>query len=130
MSHFTSIALEIREKDALVAALNDLGFGNVEVHESPQPIRGYGGQTRRAEIIIRGIGYYTGDVGFRRTKDGRFEAVLDQDDEHQLGRDWRNRLLQRYGRHVAVAKLEKKGFRVVREETREGKLHLVMGRVR
>lgn len=130
MSHYTSIALEIRDREALVAALGDLGIGKVEVHASPQPIRGYDGQTRRAEVILRGVGYYGGDVGFRRTRDGRFEAVLDQDDEQQLGRDWRNRLLQRYGRHVAVARLQKKGFRVVREEAREGKLHLVLGRAR
>jgi len=130
MSHYTQIALEIRDRDALVAALGDLGLGKVEVFEEPQPIRGYGGQTRMADVAIRGVGYYGGDLGFRRSDDGRFEAVMDQDDDRQFGRDWRQRLLQRYGRHVAVAKLAKKGFRIVREETQDGKLHLVMGRPR
>jgi hypothetical protein len=128
MSHYTSITLEIRDRDALVAALTDLGIGKVEVFERPQAIHGYGGQTRRAEVVLRNVGYYGGDIGFRRTMDGRYEAVMDQDDEQQLGRDWRSRLLQRYGRHVAVAKLAQKGFRVVREEASGGKLHLVLRR--
>ena len=130
MSHFTTVALEIRDRDALIVALGDLGIGKVEVFETPQPINGYDGQTRMAEVIIRGVGYYGGDLGFRKTDDGRYEAVLDQDDERQFGQAWRNRLTQRYGRHVAVAKLQKKGFRVVREEMCEGKLHLVIGRAR
>jgi len=128
MSHYTTIVLEIRDRDALAAALGDLNIGKVEVFETPQPVRGYGGQTRLADIAIRGVGYYGGDVGFRRMDDGRYEAVVDQDDDRQFGQDWRQRLLQRYGRHVAVAKLEKKGFRVVREESHDGKLHVVMGR--
>jgi hypothetical protein len=129
MSHYTSIKLEIRDRDALVAALGDLDIGEVEAFDPPQTIRGYGRQARKVDIAIRGIGYSGRDVGFRKTKDGRYEAILDQDDEPRLGRGWRIRLTQRYGRHVATTRLQKKGFRVEREEMREGKLHLVMGRV-
>jgi hypothetical protein len=128
MSHYTTIALEIRDRDALVAALTDLNIGKVEVFDTPQPIHGYDGQTRMAEVIICGVGYYGGDLGFHKTDDGRYEAVMDQDDDRQLGQNWRNRLMQRYGRHVAVAKLAKKGFRLIREEAKDGKLHLVLRR--
>ncbi|MBN1772530.1 MAG: DUF1257 domain-containing protein [Deltaproteobacteria bacterium] len=130
MSHFTSIKLEIRDRGALVAALKDLDIGEVEAFDRPQAIHGFGQRTRKVDIAVRGAGYYGTDIGFRRTADGRYEAVLDHDDQRQLGDDWRQRLLQRYGRHVAVARLANKGFRVVREEVRNGKLHLLAGRVR
>lgn len=135
MSHYTSIQLEIRDRDALVAALADLGFAEVEVHERPRHLRGFEGDRRsqKAEVIIRRrhLGDVSNDIGFRRTPSGTYDAIISEyDQEEGYGADWRNRLMQRYGRHVAVNRLQKKGFRVVREEARDGKLHLVMGRVR
>jgi len=135
VSHYTTIQLEIRDRDALVAALADLGFGRVEVHDQPQHLHGYEDHVRpeKAEVIIRRkhVGPMSNDIGFRRTKTGAFEAIISEYDAGEgHGFRWRNRLMQRYGRHAAVAKLAKKGFRVVREETLDGKLHLVMGRTR
>jgi hypothetical protein len=135
MSHFTRIELEIRDRDALVAALGDLGFHEVEVHDRPQRLVGYEADERnvKAEVIIRrkDLDAISNDIGFRKTKTGAFEAVVaDFDVDAGLGADWRGRLMQRYGRHVAVAKMTRKGFRVVREELRQGQLHLVMGRTR
>ncbi|MDI7266602.1 MAG: DUF1257 domain-containing protein, partial [Myxococcota bacterium] len=120
-------------RDALVAALGDLGFQEVEVHGQPQHLFGYEGDVRpeRAEVIVRRkhVGPLANDIGFRRTGGGSYEAVVSEyDQENGHGAGWRQRLLQRYGRHVAVANLRRKGFRVEREETREGKLHLVMRR--
>ncbi len=133
MSHYTSIALEIRDRDALVAALADLGLDKVEVHNQPQHLYGYEADVRpeKAEVIVRRdhVGPLSNDIGFRKTASGAFEAVISEyDQQNGYGQDWRNRLLQRYGRHVAVAKLAKKGFRVVREEARDGKLHVVLRR--
>ena len=135
MSHYTTIVLEIRDRDALVTALADLGLHEVEVHDQPQHLLGYEGDLRpeQAEVIIRRehVGPLANDVGFRKTDAGAYEALVSEYDQgHGYGTDWRAKLLQRYGRHVAVAKLEKKGFRVVREETHDGKLHVVMGRSR
>ncbi len=126
---------EIRDRDALVAALGDLGFHEIEVHDHPQRLVGYEDDLRpeKAEIIIRRrhLSDVSNDIGFRKTKTGAFEAVVsDYDVDAGFGKDWRNKLMQRYGRHVAVAKLARKGFRVMREELRDGKLHLVMGRTR
>ena len=133
MSHYTSIALEIRDRDALVAALADLGLSIVEVHDEPAHLHGYEADVRpeKAEVIIRRehVGPLSNDIGFRKTDAGTYEAIVSEYDQGSgYGADWRSRLLQRYGRHVAVANLTKKGFRVQREEMREGKLHLVMRR--
>ena len=133
MSHYTTIALEIRDRDALVAALGDLGLNVVEVHELPQHLFGYEADVRpeKAEVIVRRehVGPLSNDIGFRKTDAGTYEAIVSEyDQQNGYGQTWRNRLLQRYGRHVAVAKLAKKGFRVAREEIREGKLHVVLRR--
>jgi hypothetical protein len=135
MSHYTTIMLEIRDRDALVAALADLGLHEVEVHDQPQHLLGYEGDVRpeQAEVIIRRehVGPLANDIGFRRADDGTYEAIVSEYDQgHGYDQGWRGQLMQRYGRHVAVAKLEKKGFRVVREESHDGKLHVVLGRSR
>jgi hypothetical protein len=133
MSHYTQIALEIRDRDALVAALAELGLAVVEIHDQPQHLFGYEGDVRpeMAEVIVRRehVGPLANDIGFCKTEGGSYEAVVSEyDQQNGYGHEWRNRLLQRYGRHVAVAKLAKKGFRVVREEASGGKLHLVLRR--
>ena len=133
MSHYTNITLEIRDREALVAALGDLELHEVEVHDQPQHLCGYEGDVRpeQADIIIRRqhVGPLSNDIGFRKTVAGSYEAIVSEYDQgHGYGQDWRSRLMQRYGRHAAVAKLQKKGFRVVREETQDGKLHVVMRR--
>jgi hypothetical protein len=133
VSHYTQIALEIRDRDALVAALADLGLTVVEVHDEPQHLCGYEADVRpeKAEVIVRRehVGPLSNDVGFRKNESGAFDAIISEyDQQNGYGQDWRNRLLQRYGRHVAVAKLAKRGFRVVREEARDGKLHVVLRR--
>ena len=133
MSHYTSITLEIRDRDSLVAALADLGLSEVEVHDTPQHLYGYEGDVRpeKAEVIVRRehVGPLSNDIGFRKTDAGTYEAIVSEYDQgHGYGTDWRQRTLQRYGRHVAVARLAKRGFRVVREEARDGKLHVVLRR--
>jgi hypothetical protein len=135
VSHYANIMLEIRDRDALIAALGDLGLVEVEVHDQPQHLLGYEGDVRpeQAEVIIRRqhVGPLANDIGFRKTESGSYEALVSEYDQRNgHGHEWRNRLMQRYGRHAAVTRLQKKGFRVVREEQRDGKLHLMMGRTR
>lgn len=133
MSHYTQIALEIRDRDALVAALGDVGLARVEIHDQPQHLCGYEGDLRpeKAEVIVRRehVGPLSNDIGFRKNDAGAFAAIVSEyDRENGYGQNWRSRLLQRYGRHVAVASLRKRGFRVIREEEKAGKLHLVLRR--
>lgn len=70
MSHFTSIKTQIKNTDALIKALADVGFKNVEYHETAQHLYGYQGDVRpeTAEIIIRKqyIGSMSNDIGFKR----------------------------------------------------------------
>jgi hypothetical protein len=87
MSHFTSIRTQIKNREALVQALNDIGFKNLEIHEIPQNLYGYQGDIRQqsAEVIIRRqyIGTSSNDIGFKKQADGQFEAVISEYDRNK-----------------------------------------------
>jgi len=134
MSHFTRIKTRITDKAALVQALADVGYKLVEIHDTPQHLYGYGGDRRAqtAEVIVRRkyVGKASNDIGFRRTDDGSFEAIISLFDRLKHSRGWLRRLTQRYAYHVARAKLQEQGFDLVSEETaKDGRIRLVLRRM-
>ena len=134
MSHFTRLKTRLTDQAALVKALADVGYKLVEVHDTPQHLYGYGGDRRAqtAEVIVRRkyVGKASNDIGFRRTDDGSFEAIISLFDRLKHSRGWLRRLTQRYAYHVARAKLKEQGFDLVSEETaKDGRIHLVLRRL-
>ena len=98
MSHFTSIKTQIKNRDALVKALADVGFARVEVHETGQPLYGFQGDVRpeKAEVIVRRkyLGAASNDIGFKQQKDGQFEAIISAYDRaYRYSRQWLNEWL-------------------------------------
>jgi hypothetical protein len=133
MYHFTCIKTQIRNQDALVKALADIGFKKVEVHETAQHLYGYQGDVRKqtAEVIIRRqyIGSASNDIGFKRQEDGQFEAIISEYDRHKYSQEWLNRLTQRYGYHALITTVPNQGFTVEEEETLEdGTIRVVVAR--
>jgi hypothetical protein len=91
------------DRECLLEALAALGFGQeqVEVHETPAVLNGYGGVRRgTAEVILRkqhlGVGALA-DIGFQRTATG-FHAIVDQDDRAH-GAPWLTQLHAQYAVH-------------------------------
>ncbi|HBB33025.1 MAG TPA: hypothetical protein DDZ80_06720 [Cyanobacteria bacterium UBA8803] len=133
MSHFTSIKTQIKQVDALVKALADVGFNQVEVHDTAQPLYGYQGDVRpqTAEVIVRRqyIGSASNDIGFKRQEDGQFEAIISEYDRTNYSQDWLNRLTQRYGYHGLMATAPAEGFTVEEDETlADGTIRVVVAR--
>lgn len=133
MSHFTSIKTQIKNLEALVKALADVGFNQVEVHETAQPLYGYQGDIRpeAAEVIIRRhyIGSASNDIGFKQQEDGQFEAIISEYDRYKYSQEWLNELTQRYGYHSLMATAPAEGFTVEEEETLEdGTIRVVVAR--
>ncbi len=134
MSHFTIIQTQIVESDALVQALQDLGFGQVEVHAIAQQLYGYRGDLRQqtAEVIIRRkfIGRLSNDIGFKRQDNGTFDAIISGFDRKKYSQKWLNNLSQRYAYHAAKAKLEDRGFNLISEEVgQQEEIRLVLRRM-
>ncbi|HEY9666100.1 MAG TPA: DUF1257 domain-containing protein [Coleofasciculaceae cyanobacterium] len=133
MSHFTCIKTQIKDRDALVKALADVGFKKVEVHETAQHLHGYQGDVRSqtAEVIIRRqyIGQWSNDIGFKQQANGQFEAIISEYDRGNYSQEWLNHLTQRYGYHALMATAPAQGFTVEEEETLEdGTIRVVVAR--
>jgi len=133
MSHFTVIRTKLVDREALIKSLQDLGFKEVEVHDTAQHLYGYQGDQRSqtAEVIIRRryIGRASNDIGFKLDQNGTYTAVISEYDRSKYGQEWLNQLSQRYAYQVARSKLTQQGFNLVSEETQQdGRIHLVLRR--
>ena len=75
MSHFSTVKTQLRKKEYLKQALIDLGY---EPQEGTNLVRGYRGQTVKAEMTIdMKTG---GDIGFRFNEGSKsYELVTDLD---------------------------------------------------
>ncbi|TYB45635.1 DUF1257 domain-containing protein [Actinomadura chibensis] len=134
MSHFTKVRTAITDQDRLVAVLRELGFPEVESHARPTPLYGYRGDVRpeKAEVAIRRrhVGSASNDIGFHRTSDGTFEAIISEYDRRKYDAEWLRKVARRYGRLTALAYAEANGFTVAAEETdkRTGEVRLTLRR--
>ena len=133
MSHFTCVKTQIKNVEALVKALADVGFKNVEVHETAQHLYGYQGDVRpeTAEVVIRRkyISSASNDIGFKRQEDGQFQAIISDYDRVKYGQQLLNRLMQRYGYHTLMVTAQEQGFTVEEDEVlSDGTVRVVVGR--
>lgn len=131
MSQYLNMATQIVSGKHLVKALKDVGFNQVEVYKTAQPLRGFMGDTRvdTAEIIIRKkyVGNASNDIGFKLGPRGRFTAIISEYDQKRYNAVWLNRLTQRYAYHVAMDKLQEEGFDLVEESVQADQtIHLTL----
>lgn len=125
MSHFSQIKTQIRNLTSLEAALTDLG---IEWKSGPQPVRGYRGQTRNAEIAIEQENGY--DLGF--SWNGKeYELVADlQYWQQDLSVDgFLRKVTQRYAYHTVLSETAKQGFQVSeQQQNADGSIRLLVQR--
>ncbi len=134
MSHFTTLETIIKDREALIEALKELGFPEIECHDEPQRLRGFLGEWRhqRAHVIIRKkhVGKLSNDIGFLRTVAGTFAAQISGYDRAKFSSRWLGTLTQRYARILAMQTLGEQGFELVEEsKAKDGRIHMVLRRV-
>lgn len=125
MSHFSQIKTQIRDLTSLQSALTDVG---VNWKPGPQEVRGYRGQTRRAEISIEQDNGY--DVGFSWNGQ-EYELVADLQYWQQplTVEGFLNRVTQRYAYHTVVKETSRQGFQVAeQQQNQDGSIRLVLQR--
>jgi hypothetical protein len=127
MSHFSTLKTELRDRQALIEALGDLGH---HPEEGQRQVRGYRGQAVLADLAIPQAS--GGDIGFRwNPESGSYELVADLD-------LWRlpvpverflAQLNQRYALRSILAATAEEGFQV-QEQTNhaDGSIELVVTR--
>ncbi|MBW4620973.1 MAG: DUF1257 domain-containing protein [Cyanosarcina radialis HA8281-LM2] len=125
MSHFSNIKTQIRNLDSLKSALTDLG---VDWKPGPQAVKGYRGQTRKAEVIIEQENGY--DIGFS-SNGVEYELVSDLQFWQQAWSVDRflNLVTQRYAYHTVVNATADRGFQISEQQKNEdGSIRLVLQR--
>jgi hypothetical protein len=127
MSHFSTVRTELRDRQALVDALIDLGHPPLE---GSHPVRGYRGQTITADLAIPQAD--GADIGFRwNPANGSYELVADLELWKQpipVDR-FLAKLNQRYALRTILAASADEGFLVSEQTTqRDGSIDLVITR--
>lgn len=101
MSHFSEFTTNMNDEEALVGALEAMGFrGKIEKHQIAQPLYGYQGDVRpqKAHIIIRRkyVGSASNDIGFEKQADGTYKAHISDYDKNKYNQKWLDTLQTKY----------------------------------
>ncbi len=123
MSHYVDIQTEINDEQALVRALERVGFKDqVEVHKIAQNLYGYQGDERsqKAHVILRKqfVGNASNDIGYEKDSDGKFTAHISEFDQSKYGLKWQMNLQKYYAVERSKIEFEEKGWDYV-EDTDE-----------
>ncbi|MBN2005067.1 MAG: DUF1257 domain-containing protein [Anaerolineae bacterium] len=133
MSHYTVLNTQFVDVETLVKALSDVGFSHVEVHDHPQILMDWVGLPRpqKAEVIIRRkyVGRASNDIGFRRQKDGTFQAIISKFDRIRHSENWLQSVARRYAYHATLVTLTRQGFELAEESENHDQFHLTLRRV-
>jgi Protein of unknown function (DUF1257) len=125
MSHFSQIKTQIRDLSSLKAALTDVG---IDWKAGDQPVKGYRGQTRTAEVTIAQDNGY--DVGFSWNGQ-EYELVADLQYWQQplTVQGFLNQVTQRYAYHTVVGETTRQGFQLAeQQQQQDGSIRLVLQR--
>jgi len=133
MSEYHEIKTEYRDKDELIAALNEVGYKVVEDHEIAQSLYGYHGDRRKdtANIIVRRqyVGSAANDLGFIKKADGTYGAIVSVYDQGKHNKTWFDGLKKVYSEKVGRKTAEGLGFQYLGEAVVNGKKQIQYGRV-
>ena len=138
MSAFIRNTTCIRDINLLKDALKENGYPEVEVNEEAQNLYGYHGDKRddKAELIIRRkhIGSVSNDIGFKKNKDGNYDAIISQYDSSKHNSVWLNKVKSTYTTLMVKKTMKSMGATKLSESTiqKNGKpvnrLQFVMGK--
>lgn len=112
MSHFTKIKTKLFDRGLIIEALKEM---KQDVDESATTIHGYGGQTQKAEFVVRANKSY--DIGFVKDKDGSYNIVADWYGIRNIKKqDFFNEIKQKYSLGMVKREMKKKGYKMVKTE--------------
>jgi hypothetical protein len=125
MSHFSQIKTQIRNLTSLQAALSDLG---IDWKSGPSMVRGYRGQTRKAEVAIEQDNGY--DVGFSwNGKEYELVADLQYWQQPWSVEGFLSKVTQRYAYQTVMQETARQGFQITEQQQNEdGSIRLLVQR--
>jgi hypothetical protein len=128
MSKYNRQKSTYNDRDCLVAALNEMGYADVEIHEEAVNLIGYHADVRpeRANVIVRRryIGTAANDLGFVREADGTYSAIVSDYDSHKHGAAWMTGLKKAYTEKRLIKHAAKNGLKYLGKEVKGGKVQI------
>jgi hypothetical protein len=122
MSHFTTIAIEIKNGDLLKQALEDLGYPA----KQNAMVRGYLGNTAMADYTIAMPNGY--DIGFRKFGDN-YELITDMWGVALNVQEFLGDIAQLYATKIVLQSASQQGFAIEEQATLDdGTVRIVIGR--
>jgi hypothetical protein len=122
MSHFTTIKIQLKNGEILHQVLLECGY-QVECNTD---VRGYQGNTTRAEYVIRQTNGY--DIGFRFSGE-TYEVVSDWGFARINQKEFVDTLNQKYAHKMLRQSIQEQGFNLEAEEILEdGSVRVVVGK--
>lgn len=125
MSAYAKVETQYKDKECLLAALKEMGYGEVEVHEQAQHLFGYHNDQRpeTANIIVRRkfVGSAANDLGFVKTPNGTYSAIISQYDSHKHDTKWMDGLKRSYTENVTHKEAKRQGLRPYASRVVNGK---------
>lgn len=131
MSEYVECSTKFKDRAALIEALIEMGWKKeeLEIHDKPAHLYGFQGDQREevANIIIRKkfVGGSSNDIGFKKTEDGTYEAIISAFDRGSGGRhaththgyndNWMKDLKRKYTEKLYTREARKKGYEVKRK---------------
>lgn len=129
MSHYTLVETEFKDKECLVKALGKVGYSEVEIHDGEgKNLYGYRGDMRpeKANVIVRRehVGRAANDLGFVWNHGKRcFTAIISEYDTRSKHVNF-DRLTQQYSNAVIIKEVTAKGFSIMYQKKKEGKMYV------
>ena len=128
MSKYTKQKSTYNDRDCLVAALNEMGYTDVEVHDEAVNLIGYHADVRpeRANVIVRRryIDTAANDLGFVRESDGTFSAIVSDYDSRKHGAQWMIGLKKAYTEKRLMKHAASKGFKYLGKKVVNNKVQI------
>ena len=128
MSHFSTVKTQLRKREPLLQALQDLGY---LPEEGERVVRGYQGQSVKADLAIH-MSKGGGDIGFRLNESTQtYELVADLDlwKESIPVERFIAKVTQQYALNTVLSASAKEGFEVAQQNRNDdGSIELVVTR--
>ena len=128
MSKYNRQKSQYNDAQCLVAALNEMGYSEVEVHEQAVSLVGYHGDTRpeKANIIVRRkhVGLAANDLGFVRESDGTLSCIVSDYDSHKHGVEWMKGLKRAYTEKRTIKHAAKNGLKYLGKKVVNNKVQI------
>ena len=122
------------DRDCLVAALNEQGYKEVEVHDVAVQLYDFQGRPThyldadgdKGNVIVRRhvIGGAANDLAFRKEVDGTYTAIVSEFDTRKHNEGWMKALKRSYTEKVDMKLASKMGAKLISRKVVNGKIQL------